>query len=119
MELHTCPNCTTVYGDANEICPNCDADHGGDGGRVELDVTARAAVARLGGLYGGILEGDAGDYVLWCGHGVCLYSDEAGLLWERSIGSRVDGVRLQADQVSVSCGAFELVYDRRDGSPVH
>ena len=118
MELLTCPNCTTVYGDANDVCPNCDADSSGDGGRLELDVTSRAAVARLGGLFGGILE-DGSDYVLWCGRGICLVSDEAGLLWERGIDGRVDGVRVTESSVLVSCGPFELVFDRTDGSPVH
>lgn len=118
MELVTCPNCVTVYGGANELCPNCDADHSGADGRIELDVTARAAVTRLGGLFGGILELDEGRFVLWCARGVCLISEHEGLLWERLVGSRVDGVALRGDAVLVSRGPETLRLDTVDGSPI-
>lgn len=116
MELVTCPNCLTVYGGANELCPGCDADRHGQGARVELDVTARAAVARQGGLFGGILEVEEGTWLLWCAHGLCWVSDEAGLVWERSLGARVDGVRVEDERVRVVRGGSELLLARADGS---
>lgn len=118
MELLTCPNCRAVYGDAHERCPTCEADHHGAGGRVELDTTARAAVARHGGIFGGVLEAGESDFLLWCAKGVCLYSDEAGLVWDRGTGRRVDGVQLDAERVRLSCGGAEILLDRRDGSRV-
>lgn len=118
MELVTCPNCVTVYGGANELCPNCDADHSGAGGRIELDVTARAAVGRLGGLFGGMLELGGERFLLWCARGVCLVSEHEGLLWEREVGARVDGVALRDGDVLVSRGPKTLRLDRTDGSPL-
>ena len=117
MELVTCPNCATVYGDAHARCPSCDADQLGEGGRVTLDVTARAAVARLGGLWGGILEEDE-RFLLWCARGVCLWSEGTGLVWARAVGGRVDGVRIEGRTVRVERGERVVVLSWEDGSLV-
>jgi hypothetical protein len=117
MELVTCPNCFAVYGDAHARCPSCEADQRGEGGRVALDVTARAAVARLGGLWGGILEWDD-QFLLWCARGVCLWSEGTGLVWERAVGARVDGVQLGETTVRVTRGERALEVSRVDGRVV-
>lgn len=117
MELLTCANCASVYGDTHERCPGCDADHEGEGARLALDVTARAAVARLGGLYGGILESGE-QFLLWCARGVCLWSAHSGLVWERALGGRVDDVQLGQSTVRVARGERTLLLQRTDGSLV-
>ncbi len=117
MDLIGCRNCGTLFGDAHERCPACDADRSGAGGRVTLDVTARAAVARLGGLFGGILEAGE-DFVLWCARGVCVVSEERGLVWERSLGGRVDDVRLEQDAVRVARGDRSVAFHRESGELV-
>ena len=44
MELVRCPNCLSVYGDVQENCPSCSADHGGQGAEIEFDGEIRAAL---------------------------------------------------------------------------
>jgi len=117
VELYTCPNCFSLYSDAQDACPLCEADREGEGGRVELDTTARAAVARLGGLYAGILEADGGTHVLWCARGVCAVSDRAGLLWACRTRSRVEDVALEDGFVRVEAGGEERRLDLAGGEP--
>ena len=117
MELRTCPNCSSVYADVQDACPLCEADPEGRGGRLELDTTTRAAVARLGGLFGGILEAGEGLHVLWCAHGTCAVSDEAGLLWRRDARARVENVSVEEDLVRVEAGGDHQRLRLADGEP--
>lgn len=115
MDLFTCPNCNSVYSDVQDSCPACEADRDGRGGRLELDTTSRSAVARLGGLFGGILDAGAETHVLWCARGVCAVSAEVGLVWSRKTRSRVEDVRLVADAVVVTAGGGERRLRLADG----
>lgn len=118
MELLRCPNCQACYGDVQDACPGCDADHEGHGARVEFDGTTRKALQRLGGLYGGILEQDDGSFLLWCELGVCLYTDEAGCVWQVKTVSRVDDVSVRSGFVRVQTSGGHRVLDFADGSVV-
>jgi hypothetical protein len=118
MELVNCPNCFTVYAEVQDACPNCDADADGAGGRVQLDSAARTVVARLGGLFGGILEAGDGAHLFWCARGVCLWSEEVGLVWHRATAGRVEDVAVRPDGVRVSTGRRVAVLSLADGEPV-
>ncbi len=118
VDLFTCPNCFSAYADVQDVCPACEADRDGSGGRLELDTTARGAVARLGGLYGGILEAGPGLHVLWCARGVCVVSAEVGLVWRRETRTRVEDVRLLPGAVLVAAGGGERRLRLADGVEV-
>ena len=75
MELTTCPNCLGLTA-GSDACPICGADAEGLGAEVDFDAATRTAIQGLGGLFGGILETDEGDHVLWCSRGVCLVHRE-------------------------------------------
>lgn len=115
MDLITCPNCISAYVAVQDRCPNCDADHEGEGARLELDAETRTAVARHGGLFGGILDVDLDRHLLWCTRGVCLYSDEIGLAWHQGFGSSIDAVHVAEEVVRVSMGPREATLGLGDG----
>lgn len=116
MELHTCPNCFTLYGDAQSRCPSCEADRDGEGARVDFDAETRSAVLQLGGLFGGILDVDDGTHVLWCATGVCLLCDESGLAWHSPFPGRVEAVDVVPDGIRVQAGRRRTVLALEDGA---
>ncbi len=118
MELIRCPNCLSVYGDLQDECPQCEADSAGEGGRIEFDGTARSAIASLGGVYGGILDGPGEQVLLWCEHGVCLYDPMAGLVWKSAGVGKVENVALATDVVRVQARGREIELDLADGNPL-
>ena len=113
--LITCPNCLYVYGDVQERCPVCESNLDGEGGRIQLDGTARAQVQRCGGLSGGVLELDEGATLLWCMRGLVLVDEVVGLRWGRTIGPHVDEVHIEGRFVRVICGRAESVLELADG----
>lgn len=118
MELLRCPNCQACYGDVQDECPGCGADHDGDGARLVFDATTRKALVHLGGLYGGILEQEGERFLLWCELGVCLYSEYDGCMWHAKTKNRVDDVRVADGFVSLSTSAGSRTLDMSDGSVV-
>ncbi len=115
MELVRCPNCLSVYGDVQDSCPNCSADHSGQGAEIEFDSQIRAALTNLGGIYGGILEGPPGPWVLWCEKGVCLVDPEGYFLWKARVHGKVDNVVLKDKAVHVTTSGGEVRLDRQEG----
>ena len=115
MELVRCPNCLSVYGDVQETCPNCSADHAGQGAEVEFDGEIRAALSSLGGIYGGILEGPPQPWLLWCERGVCLVDPVGFLLWKARVHAKVDNVVLEEDHVRVTTASGVVRLDRAEG----
>ena len=99
MELITCANCRSVYGDVQGQCPHCDADPEGEGAAVEFDGATRTAIASLGGVFGGILPGPDETYLLWCARGVCLFSELTGLVWHSPLYGRVEEAGFAAGAV--------------------
>ena len=107
-----------VYGDVQEECPHCRADHEGEGPDVEFDGMTRTAIQALGGVYGGILEAPEGRHLIWCERGVCLYDELAGLMWNSRVRGGVDGVDVRADHAVVSTGSHRIPIGLGDGLPL-
>lgn len=116
VELISCPNCLAVYGDVQGECPSCGADGHGEGAEHEFDGTTRAAIASLGGLYGGILECGPGVHLLWCEAGVCRVDELTGLVWKARVGRRVDALSHDEVSVRITSGGREVVLDLADGA---
>ena len=115
MELRSCRNCLSVFGDAQSECPLCGADEGGLGAEVEFDGEARSAVARLGGLYAAILPAPPSSFVLWCARGVCRLDETVGLAWSAEVAGRVEDVRIADGRVHVDGGGRSLTLSLADG----
>jgi hypothetical protein len=115
MELVRCPNCLAVYGDVQENCPTCHADHSGQGAEIEFDAEVRSALNSLGGIYGGILEGPPGPWVLWCERGICLVEAAGFLLWKTRIQNKVENVVLEHDRVRITTPLGEVHLDLAEG----
>ena len=118
MELKSCSNCLAVYGDIQDECPMCGADHDGDGAQIALDSATRTAIQRFGGIYGGILEGPGGSHVLWCSRGVCLIEDRIGLAWGANAFGQVDDVSVGDEEIVVTAGGERRAFLVVDGSEV-
>lgn len=116
MELVTCPNCLAVYGDVQTECSLCGADPQGEGAELEFDSGTRAAIAGIGGLYGGILAAGAGTHLLWCARGVCRVDDEIGLVWATRTRALLESVNLEGEIVRLSTARGVARIDLADGT---
>ncbi len=116
MQLIRCPNCLSVYGDVQSACPACDADPEGVGAEVELDVTTRTAIARLGGVYGGILEAPGGRHLIWCETGVCLVENETGFRWHANLREQVDGLSFDEEAIRAETKSGDVLLGWEDGA---
>lgn len=118
MEFLVCPNCRSGYGDIQARCPNCGADHEGGGAEIEFDVTTRAAIGRLGGVFGGILEAGPGRHLVWCRRGVCRVNEETGLVWETAVAGAVDTLVHAGERVRIGTRRGDVWVDFEDGERV-
>ena len=121
MELVTCANCRSVYGDLQDECPHCGADHSGEGAEVEFDGATRTAIASLGGVFGGILSGPylagtGSTHALWCARGVCLYSETCGLLWFTAVRGKVEELSVRQETLEVIASGRSVTLLAEDGS---
>lgn len=115
MDYESCINCLNLYDSATERCPVCGADEDGRGAEPVFDHTTRSAIQRLGGLYGGILEGPAGEHVLWCAHGVCLVNEVVGLAWQAKTTAPLDDVSVGEDRLRLTIQGHRVVLGLQDG----
>jgi hypothetical protein len=118
MELLSCPNCLTVYGDVQEECPTCGARPDGSGADLELDVATRTAISSLGGVYGGIVSCPDDAHLFWCSRGVCVVEDALGLRWSTAVPGRVVDVSVESEEVRVRTDRALTALHLADGTEV-
>ena len=115
MDFESCINCLNLYDSAQERCPLCGSDEQGKGAQPTFDHTTRSAIQRLGGLYGGILEGPSGEHVLWCARGVCLVNEVVGLAWQTKTTAPLDDVSVGKDRLQLTIKGYKLALGLHDG----
>ncbi len=115
MDFESCLNCLHPYDRSSGQCPLCGSDPEGLGAEPVFDHTTRSAIQRLGGLYGGILEGPAGALVLWCAQGVCLVNDTVGLAWQTKTTARLDDVSVRSDRLLLTIRGHRVALGLQDG----
>ncbi len=97
----------------------CGADAEGEGAEVQFDAETRSAIMRLGGLFGGILDGPNGARLLWCSRGVCLVEDHIGLAWRADAYGQVTDVSIGREEVLVTtAGGARTALSLEDGSEI-
>ena len=119
MDFESCINCLNLYDSTQERCPLCGSDEEGKGAQPTFDHTTRSAIQRLGGLYGGILEGPAGEHVLWCARGVCLVNEVVGLAWQAKTAGTLDDVSVGTDRLRLTIKGHRVSLGLQDGLEVN
>ena len=115
MDFESCINCLNLYDSSTERCPICGSDIEGRGAKPAFDHTTRSAIQRLGGIYGGILEGPDGAHVLWCAHGVCLVNSVVGLAWQTKTTSQLEDVSVKASSLELTVMGHRVSLGLEDG----
>lgn len=115
MNYESCANCLNLYDPGQKRCPVCGSDDEGRGAEPTFDHTTRSAIQRLGGLFGGILEGPSGAHVLWCARGVCLVNEIVGLAWQTKTAGQLDDVSVRADHLRLSIRGHNVDLGLTDG----
>ena len=115
MDFESCINCLNLFDNSQEHCPVCGSDEDGKGASPQFDHTTRSAIQRLGGLYGGILEGPDGAHILWCAQGVCLVNSVVGLAWQTKTTSQLQDVSIGTDQLLLTVQGFKVSLGMQDG----
>ena len=118
MELLSCPNCLSVYGDVQDECPTCEARHDGSGAALELDGATRTVISSLGGVYGGIVPCPGEAHLIWCSRGVCLFESATGLRWKAAVRGQVEDVSVRSEDVLVRANGALTALHLEDGTAV-